>query len=60
VKQSELRQNVRQVWEISIANPASAAAANVPISAACTNGIDLRNTLRIIAPGWPTANTDSA
>ncbi len=44
-------QNVRQEWEISVAKAAKAAAANVPTSAACTNGIDLRSAFRIIAPG---------
>ena len=39
--------NDRQEWEISVATAASAAAANVPMSAACTNGIDLRNVRRI-------------
>jgi len=37
-------------WGISIATPARAAAAKVPMSAACTNGTDLRNTLRIDCP----------
>jgi len=32
---------------MSIATATSAAAANVPMSAACMNGIDLRNALRI-------------
>jgi hypothetical protein len=36
-----------QEWEINIANPARAAATTVPMSAACTNGIDLRKALRI-------------
>jgi len=34
-------------WGISMAAPAIAAAASVPMSAAWTNGIDLRNTRRI-------------
>jgi hypothetical protein len=36
-----------QEWEINMATPASAAAANVPMSTACMNGIDLRNARRI-------------
>jgi hypothetical protein len=43
--------NFRQAWEIKIASPARAAAANVPMSTACTNGTDLRNAFCIIAPG---------
>jgi hypothetical protein len=36
-----------QECEMNMAMPARAAAASVPMSAACTKGIDLRNTLRI-------------
>jgi hypothetical protein len=43
---------------MNMATPASAAASSVPISAAWTNGTDLRNTLRITSSQHPLAKTD--